>query len=116
MTVCVVEPGLIRTGFEKVAQRTLDGSEVPDGPYAGLAAVARRQTESGYASRMAASPEAVARVIERAATARHPRPRYVVTATARVLVHTRRLFGARVFDAILRRQFRVPAADPAGTA
>jgi hypothetical protein len=39
-------------------------------------------------------------------TARRPRTRYVVTPAAKLLVHTRRLLGARVFDAYLRRQLR----------
>jgi NAD(P)-dependent dehydrogenase (short-subunit alcohol dehydrogenase family) len=46
------------------------------------------------------------RVIERAVTARRPRIRYVVTPAARMLVHMRRLLGARFFDAYLRMQFR----------
>jgi hypothetical protein len=55
---------------------------------------------------LAASPETVARVIERAVTARRPRTRYLVTAAAWAMVHTRRLLGARVFDAVNRLQFR----------
>jgi NAD(P)-dependent dehydrogenase (short-subunit alcohol dehydrogenase family) len=106
IAVTLVEPGLIRSGFEEVATRTLGGSEVPDGPYGPLTLVARTQTARNYRSWVAAPPEVVARVIERAVTTRRPRPRYVVTAAARLLVHTRRLLGARVFDAYLRRQFR----------
>jgi len=103
--VIVVEPGLIRTGFEDTSVRTLASSKVDDGPYGRLTAVAQAQTVAGYRSRMAASPDAVARVIERAIRASRPRPRYLVTGAARALVHTRRLLGARVFDAFLRRQF-----------
>jgi NAD(P)-dependent dehydrogenase (short-subunit alcohol dehydrogenase family) len=104
--VTVVEPGLIRTGFEETSVRTLAESKVDDGPYGRLTAAAQAQTVAGYRSRMAAGPDAAARVIERAVRSPRPRPRYLVTGTARALVHTRRLFGARVFDAILRRQFR----------
>jgi NAD(P)-dependent dehydrogenase (short-subunit alcohol dehydrogenase family) len=104
--VVIVEPGLIRTGFEQHATTSLAGSSIGEGPYAGLNAASERQTRNGYRSRMAAEPKLVAKVIERAATARRPRTRYVVTMAARALVHTRRLFGARVFDAMLRRQFR----------
>jgi short-subunit dehydrogenase len=106
IAVSIIEPGLIRTSFEETAQRTLTGSEVPDGPYGKLTGSARDATTSSHRSNLiAASPEAVAKVIERAVTARRPHPRYVVTAAARMLVHTRRLLGARVFDAYLRRQF-----------
>ncbi len=109
IAVSVVEPGLIRTGFEEAARRTLAGSEVSDGPYGALSAAAKDQTGRSYRSNLlTASPDAVAKTIERAVTARRPRPRYVVTAAARLLVHTRRLLGARVFDGYLRRQFRTP--------
>ena len=68
---------------------------------------AREQTARSYRSNLvAAPPVAVAKAIERAATTSRPRPRYVVTPAAKVLVHTRRMLGARVFDAYLRRQFR----------
>jgi hypothetical protein len=57
---------------------------------------------------LSAPPGAVAKVIEHAVTTTRPRTRYVVTPAAKALVHTRRLLGARVFDAYLRLQFRVP--------
>lgn len=107
IAVSLIEPGLIRTGFEAMAKRTLAGSEVPTGPYGRLTTASRDATTKNYRSRLiAAEPDAVARVIERAATARRPRPRYVITAAARFMIHTRRLLGARVFDAFLRTQFR----------
>lgn len=107
VAVTLVEPGLIRTGFGATASRTLAASTTPTGPYAPLTAAAQRSMERGYASRMlSASPDAVAAVIERAATARRPRHRYVVTPAARLLIHTRRLLGSRVWDAYLRTEFR----------
>lgn len=66
---------------------------------------------SDYDSALATGPDAVADVVHRALTARRPKPRYVVTPGAKVLVHARRLLGARVWDAYLRRQFK--AASPA---
>jgi hypothetical protein len=63
--------------------------------------------DASYRSRLlAAPPEAVAEAITHAVTARRPRRRYVVTAAAKALVHTRRLLGAGVFDRYLRLQFR----------
>jgi len=107
VSVSVIEPGLIRTGFEDVAQRTLSTSEVPEGPYGKLTAVMREATTRNYRSRaFATGPDAVARAIEHAATARRPRTRYVVTGAARLMIHTRRLLGARAFDAFLRQQLR----------
>lgn len=108
--VSLIEPGLIRTGFGNVAAGTLAATADPSGPYAALAKAANEQMANAYRSRLlSAAPEAVARAVEHAATSRRPRIRYVVTLTARALVHTRRLMGARVFDAYLRMQFR-PAA------
>ena len=108
--VSIVEPGVIRTGFGATAAGTLSHSAAPSGPYAALNTAIDKQMAATYESKLlAAAPDTVAKVIERAVTARRPRTRYIVTPAARMLVHTRRLLGARVFDAYLRMQFR-PAA------
>jgi short-subunit dehydrogenase len=105
--VSIVEPGIIRTGFGATAADTLSQSAAPSGPYAALNAAVDKQMAATYESKLlAAAPDAVAKVIERAVTARRPRTRYIVTPAARMLVHTRRLLGARFFDAYLRMQFR----------
>ena len=105
--VSLVEPGLIRTGFGDTAAATLAESAQPTGPYAGLTRAADEQMAASYRSTVLTAPaDAVAQVIERALTSSRPKPRYVVTPAAKALVHTRRLLGARVFDAYLRRQFR----------
>jgi NAD(P)-dependent dehydrogenase (short-subunit alcohol dehydrogenase family) len=105
--VSLIEPGLIRTGFGDTATRTLAGSAAPAGPYAALNTATDQQMADSYKSTLlSAPPETVAKVIERAAIATRPRTRYVVTPAAKALVHTRRLLGARVFDACLRMQFR----------
>ncbi|MFC4021957.1 oxidoreductase [Micromonospora sp. GCM10011542] len=105
--VAIVEPGLIRTGFGAVAAESLGAGAAPSGPYRSMVAAVDRVMASSYDNRLlAATPETVARVIERAVTARRPRTRYLVTAAARAMVHTRRLFGARLFDAVNRLQFR----------
>jgi NAD(P)-dependent dehydrogenase (short-subunit alcohol dehydrogenase family) len=105
--VSLIEPGLIRTGFGDTAAHALASSAAPEGPYAALNAAADQQMADSYRStRLSAPPEAVARVVERALTAKRPRARYVVTPAAKTLVHTRRLLGARVFDGYLRMQFR----------
>lgn len=105
--VSLIEPGLIRTGFGDTAAHTLAGSAAPAGPYAVLNAAVDRQMADSYKSTLlSAPPEAVAKVIECAVTTTRPHTRYVVTPAAKALVHTRRLLGARVFDAFLRMQFR----------
>ncbi|MCF6523805.1 SDR family NAD(P)-dependent oxidoreductase [Streptomyces sp. JJ36] len=112
--VSLIEPGLIRTGFGATAARTLAGASGSggsagsagssgSGPYAGLVAAVDRQMAGAFdSSLLSTTPDAVARVVERAATGSRPRPRYVVTVPAKMLVHTRRLFGTRVFDALVR--------------
>ncbi|MFC0003896.1 oxidoreductase [Micromonospora siamensis] len=105
--VAIVEPGLIRTGFGAVASSSLGAGADPDGPYRKMVTAVDTAMAKSYDNRMlAATPDAVARVIEHAVTARRPKTRYLVTAAARIMVHSRRLFGARAFDAVNRLQFR----------
>lgn len=115
IAVTLIEPGPIRTNFEETinASAAVGGPRAADradtaasGPYAALVAAARAANADAYASRaLAAGPEAVARAVLRAVEAERPRPRYLVTATARALVHTRRLGGDRVWDALVDRQY-----------
>jgi NAD(P)-dependent dehydrogenase (short-subunit alcohol dehydrogenase family) len=103
--VAVIEPGMIRSSFEATATTTL--AKDPSGPYQEIADALQRNTAKAYDNRlMSAPPETVAKVIERAVTSRQPATRYVVTGTAKFMVHTRRLLGARVFDTINRLQLR----------
>ncbi|MEU8935127.1 oxidoreductase [Streptomyces sp. NPDC048409] len=104
--VSLIEPGLIRTAFGDTAAHTLAESSRHGSPYSRLNAAVDEQMAASYRSRLlSAGPEAVAKAIERALTATHPRTRYVVTPAAKALVHTRRLLGGRVFDSYLRMQF-----------
>jgi NAD(P)-dependent dehydrogenase (short-subunit alcohol dehydrogenase family) len=105
INVTIIEPGPIRTGFESTASATL--ASAPAGPYQELGDQMERAMNGIYKSRFtSADPGLVAKVIERAVTARRPATRYVVTSAARLLVHTRRLLGGRAFDAINRLQLR----------
>jgi NAD(P)-dependent dehydrogenase (short-subunit alcohol dehydrogenase family) len=107
--VIVIEPGPIRTEFTSSANAAL--AQAQAGPYADYhAAVAKADAETDE-SFIAGKPEQVARAIERALTARLPRPRYRVTPISRVLPKVRGLLGDRGFDALLRTQIKAPAAD-----
>lgn len=103
--VVVVQPGPVATAF---GDNATDLSAYDDGPYGGLAramdAAIREQTPKG------ASPDAVARVVEKAVLARRPSPRYRVGAMSRGLVLGRRVVPDRAWDALMARQFRAPAA------
>jgi NAD(P)-dependent dehydrogenase (short-subunit alcohol dehydrogenase family) len=110
--VAIIEPGLIITGFGDVAAGSVDGASDGDPAYAEFnAAVAQttKQTyESGPLVRLGGGPETVARAIEKAITARRPRPRYKVTPSARLALGARRLLPDRAWDMAMRSQFPQP--------
>jgi NAD(P)-dependent dehydrogenase (short-subunit alcohol dehydrogenase family) len=97
--VVVIEPGLIRTGF---AQTAVDSMGEGSGPYAdfnaGVASTTRENYERGPLAALGGGPEAVAETIERAVAAAHPRARYTVTPSAKLLISARRLLPDRVWD------------------
>lgn len=105
--VVLVEPGLIATGFPTGAVGTAEATVDPTGPYGRMITGVQRLIAGSY-DRLAADPEAVARTIERAVTARAPRSRYRVTLLARVLVLLRWLLPDRLWDAMLGTWFPRP--------
>ena len=110
--VVVVEPGLIRTAFSETALATMADGVADDGPYGGFNAQVAASTvgayERGGLARLGGTPEDVARVVERAVTARRPRTRYPVTPSARLLMTVRALVPDRAWDAILARTYPRP--------
>src|SRR5438105_7078254 len=109
--VSIIEPGLIKTEFGHAAVGSMEGTIADDGAYARFNREVAAKTAGAYEgsmSRMAAPPDAVARVIQRAIESRRPRPRYVVTVGARAMLLTRRLLPDRGWDAMMRSQFPQP--------
>jgi NAD(P)-dependent dehydrogenase (short-subunit alcohol dehydrogenase family) len=110
--VIIIEPGIIRTNFGETAAREIDAGTRNPGPYGefnqAVAEATKRVYEEGPLSKLGGPPEAVARKIEDAITARRPRARYTVTPSARVLITGRSLLGSRGWDAMLRGQFPPP--------
>ena len=109
--VVVIEPGPIKTRFGDTAIDSIGGGAQGASPYASFNATLAakvREAYEGPMAMMAAGPEAVARVIERAITVRKPRSRYPVTAAARLLMGLRRWMPDGAFDAFLRTQFPPP--------
>ena len=108
--VIVIEPGAIKTEFGNTAIARVDA--LGGGPdYAAFRETLKEQIRGAYEGPMAAfavGPEVVAKVIEKAISARRPRTRYVITLGARVLMGLRRVLPDRAFDAFLRTQFRPP--------
>jgi NAD(P)-dependent dehydrogenase (short-subunit alcohol dehydrogenase family) len=108
--VILVEPGLIKTAFATTAT----GNVAADvGPYSTFnEAVARnvKQSYEGIRGKLggAVGPEEVAKVIEKAASARRPRSRYRVTSGARFVLTTRKLLPDRAWDGFVGTQFPRP--------
>jgi NAD(P)-dependent dehydrogenase (short-subunit alcohol dehydrogenase family) len=106
--VSIIEPGLIRTRFGETAHASVPQQ---DGPYAQFnTAVAKTTAEAyeGPLSKLGAGPDAVAKTIEKAITARRPRTRYPVTASARILMANHALLPDRGWDVLVRSSFPRP--------
>jgi NAD(P)-dependent dehydrogenase (short-subunit alcohol dehydrogenase family) len=113
--VVLIEPGLIKTRFGETAVGSIDSAPAEDGddPYARFNAAVGAATASAYEgplARLGGGPEAVARTIERALSARRPKTRYKVTPSARLILAQRRLLSDRAWDAFMRTQFPTPGA------
>ena len=73
----------------------------------------RAATEGIYESggpiaRLGGPPEAVAKVIDKALSAKRPRARYSVTPSAKLLMGQRAVLPDRAWDAVMRSQFPSP--------
>ena len=108
--VVVIQPGLIRTGFAEAAAGSI--AIDPDDPYArfnqAVGAATAGAYDGGFARLLGGGPDTVARTIERALSARRPRTRYRVTASARLLLTLRRLLPDRGWDALVGRAYPKP--------
>src|SRR2546421_8467879 len=109
--VVVIEPGLIKTSFGDVAAGSMDAAPA-EGPYGDFTAAVAKATkgayEGGLPARLGGGPETVAGKIEKAITKRRPKPRYSVTASAKLALGQRRLLTDRMWDGVLRSQFPQP--------
>jgi NAD(P)-dependent dehydrogenase (short-subunit alcohol dehydrogenase family) len=113
--VVIVEPGIIRTRFAEAVSTALPQTET-DGPYASFNAAVEQSTHNAYEKgtmigRLGGEPEAVAKVIERAITAKSPKIRYRVTPSARLLIPSRGLITDRTWDRLMGTQFPHPGQD-----
>ena len=115
--VIVLQPGLIHTRFGQAASASMgslsdsDTSNDED-PYSRFNATVAHATAAVYENPRLAiiggPPEAVAKKIQRAISARRPRTRYRVTPSARLLITQRKLVSDRVWDRLMRAQFPRP--------
>jgi NAD(P)-dependent dehydrogenase (short-subunit alcohol dehydrogenase family) len=107
--VVIIEPGLITTNFDQTAVGSMDLEA--GGPYAEFNRTVASATEDIYKGpmkRLGGPPEAVAKVIEKALTARRPRTRYTVTPSATMSIVGRRLMSDRMWDTAMRTSFKQP--------
>jgi len=108
--VVLIEPGMTRTGFEdNVHSSVANGARTQaDSPYAELLASNAANTSGGYSNPlMATGPESVARVVLKALESEHPRSRYLLTPVAKAMVTARTLGGDRVWDTLVKQQFKI---------
>jgi NADP-dependent 3-hydroxy acid dehydrogenase YdfG len=99
--VSVIEPGLIKTNFAETAVGSVSDD---DGPYAKFNSAVQASTAGVYdgaLGKLGGGPETVAKAIERAITARRPKTRYPVTASARFFMTQRALLPDRAWDAVV---------------
>src|SRR4051812_2118287 len=109
--VAIVEPGLIRTSFGEAAVGSIhEGTD--EGPYGDFNSAVAATTAGAYDGPLArfagAGPEAVAKTIERAISARRPRTRYPVTASARIMMAQHAILPDRVWDRVVGTSFPRP--------
>jgi NAD(P)-dependent dehydrogenase (short-subunit alcohol dehydrogenase family) len=103
--VSAIEPGSIATGIWDRGREEAEALIAAMSPEAAQAYGADVGAALGMAARTGergTDPDRVARVVERALTARRPRARYVVGADARAMILAQAVLPTRAFDRLLR--------------
>jgi short-subunit dehydrogenase len=99
--VVIVQPGIIKTGFEKETPtelRAVSGK----GAYRSMAeAMAKRAETSLGANSKASDPAVVAKTIRKAVESATPKPRYAVGYMAGTLLRLNRVLPIRLFDRLV---------------
>ena len=110
--VVVIEPGLIRTQFGDNVVEKLEGIGRGDPTYEEFNRAVATATKDVYVkgplAKLGGGPERVAAVIQTAIEAARPKPRYAVTASAKILLAQRRMLSDRLWDGFLKSQFPQP--------
>ena len=106
--VILIEPGLIKTEFGDTVAKEMGEA---DGDYAEFNRAVSEATVGAYQGpmmRLGGGPETVARKIEKALSARRPKARYPVTASARLALMQKALLPDRGWDMAVGTQFPKP--------
>jgi NAD(P)-dependent dehydrogenase (short-subunit alcohol dehydrogenase family) len=109
--VIVMEPGLIKTQFAEAAVSKIESGTTANGPYAEFNAAVAEATAGAYEgplAKLGGGPEDVARKIGKAISSRHPRARYPVTPSARMILGLHTLLPDRGWDAFTATSFPRP--------
>ena len=125
--VVLIEPGPVDTPWNQVAADSLStavpGADRagPDGPaddgaaadpyaaYKAAVAASFATIHNGPLARLSSSADDIAAVITRAVTARRPHTRYLINPVARSVVTLNQVLPGRAYDALLRRQYKLPS-------
>lgn len=102
INVILIEPGLIRTDWPRIASDSLLAAS-KSGPYAAAAraTAAFLRSEKGFAA-VASDPDVIARAVLKALRARRPRARYAVGAGAKPILFFNHWLPDGVKDALAR--------------
>ena len=98
--VSLIEPGVIDTGFTDRSMKEVEKVRHPESPYA--AVLARADDMRRMSDRTAVGPAVISRAIEKAATDRRPRARYVAPLRSQIMVGFLRALPTRWADFIMR--------------
>ncbi len=107
--VVLLEPGLIKTEFGTTSVGSI--AQADDGVYAKFNEAVGEATAKGYdgpLGKLGGGPDAVAKVVEKALTAKRPRARYTVTPSARVFLTQRALMPDALWDRAVGTTFPRP--------
>lgn len=112
VSVVIIEPGLIKSGFSEAALSGMDGVGRSEDPYAAfheaVAKATKESYEKGPLARLAGTPEDVAKTIQKAIEASKPKSRYTVSGSAKLLLTQRKLLSDSSWDRFLRSNFPSP--------
>ncbi|GAB3146447.1 SDR family NAD(P)-dependent oxidoreductase [Amycolatopsis stemonae] len=113
--VVVVEPGSFQSRNRASTETAAEADRVTMGETAERHYGSAMDTFLEFSRKVesrAGAPERVAAVVERALTAKRPRPRYQVGADAHSLVALSRVLPARAMDVVLAKSFGLPRRPP----
>ena len=107
--VVLLEPGLIKTEFGATSVGSI--AQADDSVYGHFNEAVGKATENAYDGpfgKLGGGPAAVAKVVEKAITAKRPRARYTVTPSARLFITQRALLPDGLWDRMVGTNFPRP--------